>query len=82
MASAQDSKATEEEGTEGSEYGADDDDDEDDDEEEEDDDDAEDEDDDGGAEEEEEGPVECPVCETCAEDDEECIEANADCMAA
>jgi len=35
-----------------------------------------------GAEEEEEGPVECPVCETCAEDDEECIEANADCMAA
>ena len=31
--------------------------------------------------EDEEGPIECPVCETCAEGDEECEEARADCMA-
>jgi len=32
-------------------------------------------------EEEEEGPVECPVCDTCEEGDDECLDANAECMA-
>jgi hypothetical protein len=29
-----------------------------------------------------EAPVECPVCETCAEGDEECVETNANCVVA
>lgn len=27
-----------------------------------------------------EGPVECPVCESCAEEDEECMAANSECF--